>query len=276
MRGAWAVCKREFASYFTTPVGYVVVCTFAILAGLGFSLSFVYYCNATQAPATYGFEGVPDLEEVWLSAYLVFCGFLIMLIGPLITMGLLAGERSRGTIELLLTHPLRDRDIIFGKYGAGLGVVAVLMGLVGIHLAIVAHFTEVEPAVLWFGLLAVFLMSAAFLSLGLFVSSVSRSQMTAANLTYACWFIPYILSSFVDSLPEENPAPDAMGPAVRAIVGGAYDLLRGLLGQLSLDAHAEKMAEGIVDPTDIAYYVLVSAFFLFLTFRALESRKWRA
>ena len=118
MRNIWAVCWREFVSYFITPVGYIIVGTYAVISGLGFTASFLWHARATQSPADYQFEGVPNLEEFFLSPYLVFCGQLMLFIGPLITMRLLAEERNRGTIELLLTHPLRDRDIVFGKYGA--------------------------------------------------------------------------------------------------------------------------------------------------------------
>jgi ABC-2 type transport system permease protein len=276
MRNTWAVCKREFSSFFITPVGYVIVGTYAAITGLAFVSAFLLYCRITVSPAQYGQQGIPDFEEFMLSPYLVFCGQVIMFIGPLVTMRLLAEERSRGTIELLLTYPLRDRDIIFGKYLASLGIVAALMGVVGTHLAIMGRYVDVEPAVLWFGLLTAFLMGAAFMSLGLFVSSLAASPVTAGIVTFALWFISYVLGIAAADLPEGIEVPERLGQQVFLTVNFFYGIARQLAVELPLDRHAENMASGIVEPRDVAYYVLFAVFFLFLTFRALESRRWRA
>ena len=276
MRPMWAICKREFSGYFTTPVGYVVVGAFAAISGLVFSSMLLFYAKVSTNPSMYEYSTVPDFEEIFLSPYLVFAGTLIMFLGPLVTMRLLAEERNRGTMELLLTHPLRDRDILFGKFLAALGMLFVMMLVVGVHLVLVAHYATVEPAVLGFGLLTVFLMGAAFLSFGLFVSAMSSNQITAATLTFAFWFISYMLGSMNDKLPKTNPAPAEWAESVRNLIGHAYNLLLNIVNELPLDVHARQMAQGILAPKDVVYYLLVTAFFLFLTFRALESRKWRA
>ncbi|MDP7640576.1 MAG: ABC transporter permease, partial [Candidatus Hydrogenedentes bacterium] len=155
MSRIWAVAKREFASFFQTPVGYVVLGTYALITGLGFTASFIFYARMTQSPSTYALEGVPDFEETLLSPFLVFCGTVVMFIGPLISMRLLAEERRRGTMELLLTHPLRDRDIIFGKYLASLGMLIPMVAVISVYMVIVGVFVDVEPAVLVFGTITV-------------------------------------------------------------------------------------------------------------------------
>ncbi|MCC6142327.1 MAG: ABC transporter permease subunit, partial [Candidatus Hydrogenedentes bacterium] len=166
MRNTWAVCKREFASYFLTPTGYVSVGLVALLTGLAFSVSLFAYEKMSQDPSAYNFAATPDFEETFLSPFLVFCGMVVMFLSPLLTMRLMAEERNRGTIELLLTWPLRDRDIIFGKYLAALGMLAIMLLVLVIDMALVAWVTDVEPAVLVLGLATVFLMGAAVLSLG--------------------------------------------------------------------------------------------------------------
>ena len=276
MRGAWAVCKREFAGYFTTPVGYVVLGVYATITGLGFVASFLYYARITQSPADFDYQGVPDLEETMLSPFLIFCGQMVLFITPLITMRLLAEEKNRGTMELLLTHPLRDRDIILGKYFAALAMAFLLMIVVGVHMGLVAWLTTVEPAVLVFGLLAVFLMSAAFLSLGLFISAATRNQVTAATVTLGAFFLSYVLGSMGKDLSPANPAPESWSEGVRNMVGFVYGLFHQIVQELPVDAHAQNMTQGIVEPADLAYYVVFAAFFLFLTFRALEARLWRS
>ncbi|MDQ1255473.1 MAG: hypothetical protein QG656_64, partial [Candidatus Hydrogenedentes bacterium] len=253
----------------------VITGAFAAIAGLGFSASFLFYARVSVAPAEYAYTGVPDFEETLLSPFLVFCGMLVMFIGPMVTMRLLAEEKNRGTMELLLTHPLRDRDIVFGKYLAALGMLCVMLGVLVVDLGIVAYFVDVEPAVLAMGLVTVFLMGAAFMSLGLFVSALMSSQVTAGAVTFALWLISYILGSLAEDLPTDNPAPEQWPEALRNVIGSIYGVLSALIQQLPLDMHAKEMAQGIVEPKDIVYYLLFASFFLFLTFRALESRKWR-
>lgn len=276
MRNAWAVCKREFASYFQTPVGYLVVGTFALVSGLGFSASFLFYAKVSVNPSEYAYSGVPSFTEALLSPFLVFCGMVVMFIGPLVTMRLMAEERNRGTMELLLTHPLRDREIVFGKYGAALGMLLVMMAVMGVYLGIIAHYAVVETDVLLFGLAAVFLMGATFMSLGLFVSSMASNQISAGTMTFGLSLVLYIVGSLGENLPKKYPAPEKWPAALRDAAGTCYGVFREVVQQLPLDAHAKEMAKGILQPQDIAYYILAAAFFLFLTFRALESRKWRA
>jgi len=275
MNRTWAVCKREFNAYFLTPIGYVVVGMVALIAGMSFSISFITHADITQNPTLYAYTSVPDFEETFLSPYLVFCGTLIMFLTPLITMRLLAEERHRGTIEFLLTQPLRDREIIFGKYLAALGMLGTMLLVIGVNLTIMGYFVQVEPAVLAFGLLAVFLMGAACISLGLFISAVSKTQIMSGTMTFGITLILFIAGSLGENLPAQSPVPAEWPAGLAALLGTLYAVARGLIVELPVDAHAREMALGIVQPVDIAYYVLFSAFFIFLTFRALESRNWR-
>ncbi len=276
MRNTMAVCRREFASYFFTPIGYVVVGMFAAISGIAFTVSLFTYSRMSIEPTAYGFTSTPDFAETLLSPYLVFCGMLIMFLSPLITMRLVAEEKHRGTMELLFTWPLRDRDIIFGKYFAALGILFVMMLVIAVHLTLIARITHLEPAVLVFGLLTVALMGMAFISLGLFISSVTRNQITSGTITFGISLLLYVAGHLGEQLPAGNPTPSGWPEALRAAVGWLYGLARGLTVELAVDAHASEMALGIVQPRDIAYYLLFSAFFLFLTFRAFESRNWRA
>lgn len=275
MSRMWIIGKREFKSYFSTPVGYVVLGTFALISGLGFAFSFILYSFMTQTPAQYDLPAVPDFEEMFLGEYLVYCGLMMMFIGPLITMRLLAEERNQGTIEMLLTQPLRDRDIIFGKYLASLGMLLLMMLTASVNLAIVYHFVDVEVEVLLFGLLAFFLMGAAFLSMGLFVSSMCQSQMTAATVTFAIYFALFMLGYMSGDIPETIPIPADWPVNIQGYLASGYEVLLAIAKELPIDAHARQMAQGIFQPVDVAYYLLFIAFFMFLTFRSLEMRKWR-
>ncbi|MCK5863143.1 MAG: ABC transporter permease subunit [Candidatus Hydrogenedentes bacterium] len=275
MTNTFAVCRREFASFFLTPIGYVIVGMFAAISGIAFVLSLFTFAKMSVEPTAYGFTTAPDFAETLLSPYLVFCGMLVMFLTPLITMRLLAEEKHRGTMELLLTWPLRDRDIIFGKFFAALGILITMMLVIAVHMALIGSITPFEPAVLLFGLLTVLLMGSAFISLGLFVSSVTRNQITSGTITFGISLLLYVVGNLGEKMPTANPAPPGWPEILRTFIGHAYALLRGLAMELSVDAHAGEMALGIVQPRDIAYYLLFTAFFLFLTFRAFESRNWR-
>lgn len=276
MRNILAVARREFASFFVTPVGYVAVGLYAILSGVGFSLQFLMYSTTSQAPTQHGYTTVPDFEEWMLSPFLVYCGLLVMFLAPLITMRLVADERHRGTIELLFTFPLRDRDIVFGKFFAAVGMVLVMMLPVAVDLIIVGAMTEIEPAVLVLGMLAAVLLGVSFISLGLFVSAIAQNQVTAGFITFGASMLIYVLGSIGDKLPKINPVPQTWPEGLRDLGGNLYLFLRTLIKELAIDEHAEQMSQGIFNPQDPIYYVLFSAFFVFLTFRALESRNWRA
>jgi ABC-2 type transport system permease protein len=176
---------------------------------------------------------------------------------------------------MLFTHPLRDRDIVFGKYGAALAILALMFVITGVNMGIVNYFVDVEMEVLLFGLLSFFLMGASFLSMGLFVSSMCRTQITAATLTFAFYFVFYMMGYMADRMPEVLSVPAEWSAPVVANATALYDGLRAFVNELPIDAHARQMAQGIYQPADIAYYVLFILFFLFLTFRSLEMRKWR-
>ena len=276
MKYVWSVCKLEFAAFFLTPVGYVVLAIFAFITGFGFSANFFMYVKVSQAPNKYAYSSVPDFEEYLLSPFLVFCGMMIMFLAPLITMRLLAEERNRGTMELLLTYPLRDREIIFGKYFAAMGMVLLMMLVIAVDLGVIAYFVDVEWSVLLFGLLTVFLMGAAFMALGLFISALTPNQITSGTLTFGLSMILFVVGNLGNRMPEVITLPGTWPEVLAGPAIFAYDILRGLITELAIDAHAEEMAQGIFQPQDVAYYTLFAAFFLFLTFRALESRNWRA
>lgn len=276
MRNAWAICKREVLAFFTTPVGYVVVGTFALISGLGFTASFLFYGLMTESPSTYGFAAVPDFEETFFSPFIVYCGTLVMFIGPLVTMRLFAEEHNQGTIEMLFTQPLRDREIVLGKLGAGLVILLAMLAVTSVYIAIVYRYVPVEPAVLLCGMLALFLMGSALVSMGLFISALCRSQITAATATFGLFISLFIVGYFSDQLPEGNPAPETWSEQSREVGGAAYSVFRAVVLELPIDAHAKNMAEGVFHPADILYYLLIVGLFVFLTLRALESRNWRA
>ena len=113
------------------------------------------------------------------------------------------------------------------------------------------------------------------LAFGMFISAVSRNQITAGTLTFGLLLILYIVGSLSPDLPQALPVPESWPAMASEAVNGLYGGARAFMVELKIDAHASEMSQGILQPKDIAYYMLMSAFFIFLTFRALESRHWR-
>ncbi len=275
MKSAWNIGKREFISFFVTPSGYVVLGLIALLTGTAFVLSFLTYVQISQSPFQFGYTTVPDFEETFLSPYFVFCGIMIMFLSPLITMRLISEEYHKGTMELLLTYPLRDRDIIFGKFGSALAVLLLAVGLIAINVFLLLPFTDMEWSVFLFGLCSVFLMGMAILSLGLFISSLITYPITAGLVSFGVYLLLFIVGNVAEKMPQKTSLPNTFPGFLRGSVENIYWLFRSLLLELPLDNHAKNMALGIFEPKDIVYYLLCTAFFVFLTFRALESRNWR-
>ncbi len=276
MKSVWVIAKRDFQSFFYTPIGYVVVGIFALISGLAFVMSFNLYIRVSQEPTLFGYSTIPDFEETLLSPFMVFCGTLIMFLSPLITMRLFAEEKHRGTIELLFTQPLRDRDILLGKFLAAMGMVVMMMLVVGVQVGIMGYFAKVELLVLVFGVITVFLMGSAFISLGLFVSSISRNQITAGTIAFGLNLLLYIMGYTGEKLPEATPVPEHLAGILRVPIDFMYQIFRAFVVELPVDLHARELAQGVIQPNNVVYYLLFCAFFLFLTFRALESRKWRS
>ncbi len=275
MKSAFTVAKREFASFFVTPSGYVILGLIAMLTGVAFVMSFLTYVQISQSPFQYGYSSVPDFEETFLSPYFVFCGIMIMFLSPIITMRLLSEEYHRGTMELLLTYPLSDRDIIFGKFGSALGVLLLSVVLIALNVCLLLPFTEVEWSVLLLGLCSVFLMGMAVLSLGLFISSLIRYPITAGLVSFGVYLLMFIVGNIAEKMPATAPLPNTFPAVLQGIVNKVYVLFRALLLELPLDNHAKNMALGIFEPKDVVFYLLCTAFFIFLTFRSLEARNWR-
>lgn len=271
----FCIAKREFKSYFITPSGYVMLGLVGLLCGVAFSLSFLTYVDISQSPFQYGYSSVPDLEETFLSPYFVFCGILIMFLSPLITMRLFSEEYSRGTMELLFTYPLRDRDIILGKFLASLGILVLAVLVIAGNSILLLPYTDVEPVVLIFGLFSVFLMGMAVLSIGMFISSLIYMPITAGLVSFGLYLVLFIIGNIAEKMPTKNPAPETLPQVLQKIIGALYALARNLMLELPLDNHAKNMALGIFEPKDIIYYLLWTAFFIFLTFRSLETRYWK-
>ena len=237
MRTAQAVAWKEIVIYFSSPTAYIVGLIFLALTGFFFSRDLGNpFPEATLAPF---FQG----------AVIIF-----ILLAPALTMRLIAEEQKLGTIELLLTSPVRDWEVVIGKYIASLAFLLVLVALSFFYAILLFVFASPDPGPIWAGYLGLVLYGAASLSVGLLASTLTSNQIVAAVVAMGI-----LLALFFADL--------AFGA-----VGG---LAGEIIGEMSLKSHFDDFERGVVDTKHIVYFLSVTAFFLFLSVRALESRRWR-
>jgi ABC-2 type transport system permease protein len=255
MHSMYAVFKREVKAYFTLPIAYVMMGGLLFIVGLLYYMAFRWFLGVS-------FEAMRDpmmASELDLSAMVV--GATISTIGvvsvftlPLLTMRLWAEEKRTGTVELLLTFPLRDSSIVLGKFFAGLAVYVVLLILSLLYPLLAALFAHLDPGPIWAGYLGTFLLGATLFAFGFLCSTWTENQIVACALAWAGFLFFWLIGHAADF---------------------AGTTLGALFTQLSFARHQENFAKGIIETQDVVYFVLFTVFCLFLTLRSIESTRWR-
>ena len=241
------IAKREFRSNFDSPLAYVVICMSFFALGLMFFFLKGGFWQVDRATVQRLFEFTP----LGLSALVV----------PVVTMRLVAEERRSGTLEMLITLPVKDSDVIGGKYLGALGLVMILIASTLVYPIAMFAFPWKLGAVDWgpiqAGYLGMILASAAATGIGLLISSVTRSQVIAFFITFT------VLLALVGS--GTTLAGDL---ANKAGIGT-------VITYLSFQSHMNNFARGLIDTRAIVYFLSITVFSLMVAFRALESRKWK-
>ena len=259
MRGLYAIYRKELSHYFVSPVAYVLVGLFLVLAGFFFNFflsnaiqqSFIMQMQSTRfgAPQEY------DVTGVVLRAFLGLISTLILFLSPMLAMGVYAEERKRGTIELLMTSPVTDAQIVLGKFLASLTLFAVMI----LPTAILVCFMNFrsDPHLPWrmilVGYAGILLLGGSLLALGSLISSFTENQMIAGVLAFTASLMIWVMD------------------AGRKAEGWKGDLF----GYLSLIRHYDDFTRGVVDTSALIYYASFIFLCMFLTVRSLESTRWR-
>ena len=237
MKNTSAIAWREIKTYFTSPMAYIIMAVYTAIAAYYFVTSI---------------RGV--LPEATIRGFLIPSTLIFSLLSPLITMRLLAEEQKLGTLELLMTAPLKEYEIVLGKFIASLlTLISTLVPTVYLVMLLVM-FGSPDLGPIFTGYLGLILFGMATLSLGLFASSLSPNQIVGAVLAMGV----LIILSVIDLASN--------------YVGGIFVTL---VDQVSITNHFEDFSRGIIDTHDVVYYLLFTSFLLFLTIRSLESRRWR-
>jgi len=237
MRTAQAVAWKEIQIYFSSPTAYIVGMMFLALSGFFFAR---------------------DLNDPFPQASLVnfFDGatIIFILIAPALTMRLMAEEQKLGTIELLLTSPVRDWEVIIGKYVASFVFLIATVSLTLYYTILLYVFASPDPGPIYAGYLGLALYGGAALAIGLLCSTLTSNQIVAAVVAMGI-----LLVMFFADLAADN-------------IGGTASTI---ISEISIRSHFEDFDRGIIDTKHVVYYLSVIAFFLFMSVRALESRRWR-
>lgn len=258
MRNMLLILEKDVRSFFSSYVAYAVTGIFLLITGYFAFSSFLYFSLISFQLANNPFMGAEriNLTEVVLPALFLNMGVILLLMMPVLTMRSFAEERKRGTHQLLCTLPLRDTEIVWGKYLACLCVFLVMTLPTSLYFVVLRAVGGVfEWKILLSAYLGLVLLGGSFIALGVFVSTVTDSQVVAASLSFGCLLLFWIL-------------------------GWSGEMARGwfsaFLQNLSIFFHFERFAKGVISLADILYYVLFIAFFLYATLRALELRVWRS
>lgn len=236
MSATLAITKRELRTYFNSPVAYIVVTVFMLLAGyLFFNTLFIE-------------------KQAEMRGYFGLAPMLFTFIIPAMTMRLIAEEKGSGTLELLITMPVRDWEVVVGKFLAALGMLAVLLALTLVYAITLASIGPVDNGPTFGGYLGLLLMGGAYVAIGVMASSFTRNQIVAFILAFAISFALYLFGRIVQIVPES---------------------LQPIVAFLSMDGHFESISRGVIDSRDVVYYLSVMAVSLVIATVSLESRRWK-
>ncbi len=238
MSRAVVIAKREMSSYFFSPLAYVSMFLFLFASGLFFWNDFV-----PGQPAA-----LRNLFE-WMV-------WLLVIVVPILCMGLLAQEWSSGTIETLMTAPVDESDVIVGKFLGSLGFLLVLLAPTLVFVIMLRLYGQPDLGPILSGYLGILLVGALFIAIGLFCSSLTRSQIVAAVTTSAILFSLTILPWWISG--------EAALPA----------FWRNVADQAVFRRYTD-FSKGVIDIGNLVFFIVMTSVFLFLTVKVLESRRWK-
>jgi ABC-2 type transport system permease protein len=258
MRNVLAVAGKELRAYFHSPIAYLVMTVYAGLCGFffySFAATFVLQSFRMQAMGGMGGPAMSLNEYVIRPLLEGVLTVVLLLLMPLVTMRLYAEEKRSGTIELLLTSPLTDLQIILGKFLGALALYSVLVVITFGYLGILFLHGNPDAKPLLANALGLLLFGAALLALGMWFSTFTKNQIVAAVVAFAAFLLLFVL---------DWPA------------SYSYSRVTRVLSYMALTTHFDNFAKGVIDLSDVVYYVSVVLLGIFLTSRSVDALKGRA
>jgi ABC-2 type transport system permease protein len=253
MRTILAITRKELEQYFASPIAYVVVTLFMILTGFFFYVYLRFYLQSVQFSAQMGGAG-NELSQAIVRPFLANVSFFFLIMFPIFTMKSIAEEKKLGTYELLMTSPITTIQLLLGKFFGTVSIMLFILLLLAIYPLILFVYGSPDPGPIWTGFLGLFLLGSAFLSVGIFCSSITENQIVAAVLGFVFWLIFWIINFLTNS-----------------------EAWYGKVAQyISVYERFESFTKGILNLNDAFYFVSLAFVGLFATGIVLQSQRWKS
>ena len=254
MSNILAVAHKELKSYFASPMAYIIIGFFALVFGYFFIALLLFFDQRSMQVAGLGGSQTMNVNQDLLRPVFQNTMVIFLFVLPMITMRTYSEEKRSGTIELLLTAPLTDFQIIMGKFLGAMGLYAAMLGITLIHVGLLFIFGQPEVLQIVTTYLGLLLMGGCFISVGLLISSLTKNQIVAGMITFVVFLMLWIINWIASS----------MGPTTQEV-----------LNYLSITEHLDDFTLGVIDTKHLVYYFSVMAFGLFLTARSVDVERWR-
>ncbi len=255
MKNAWIICRKELRSYFASPIAYGLMAFFAAIAGYFFYVATAIFVTRGMESQMMGQSYPMDVNEWVIRPVMMNVSVIGLFIIPMITMRLFAEEKRSGTIELLATSPVRDLEIITGKWLAAFILYICILAISALNLVVLFAYGEPDWKPILVGYLGLLLQGGALLAIGTFISTTTKNQIIAGTATFAVCLLLWVF----DWISAYETAAWAK-----------------VMAYLSVVTHFEPFAKGVLDSKDVVFYLSVIFLGLFLTSRSMESLRWRA
>jgi ABC-2 type transport system permease protein len=253
MGNVLTIAQKELKSYFASPIAYIVIGFFALVFGWFYYVSVSFFLQASLQMGMPG-AGQVNINTMAIRPLLQNVAVVALFMLPLITMRTYAEEKRSGTIELLLTSPLTDTQIVLGKFLGAVALYALMLLVTWIHVGILFIYGNPEWKPIVTGYLGLLLMGSSFLSIGLLISSLTKNQIVAGMVTFAVLLLLWTL----------NWMSESAGPTMQKV-----------LSALSITERFDDFSKGVVSVSHLVYYVSFISFGLFLTAKSVDSERWR-
>jgi gliding motility-associated transport system permease protein len=255
VKNTWTIFRKEFKSYFASPIAYLLMAIFAVIFGYFFYVATAIFVQRGMESQMMGQSFPMDMNEWIIRPLLMNVSVIGLFLVPMISMRLFAEEKRSGTMELLMTSPVRDIEVILGKWFAALALYASILSLSVVSMAFLFAYGKPDWKPILVGYLGLLLQGGCLLAIGTFISTTTKNQIIAGGATFAVCLLLWVF----DWVSSYETAAWAK-----------------VMAYLSVMTHFEGFAKGVLDSKDVIFYISMIFFGLFLTARSMESVRWRA
>ena len=256
MTNILAIAQKELKSYFASPIAYIVIGFWSLLYGYFFVAILSFFVRQSMQMNQFGMQGpqAMNVNQQLIRPLLQNVNILVLFLMPMVTMRTYAEEKRSGTIELLLTSPVTDFQIIMGKFLGAMALYGAMLAVTLIHIGVLFMYGRPEWKPIVTTYIGLLLFGGCFVSLGLFISSLTKNQIVAGMVTFAVFLLLWIIT-WIGSFS---------GPTVDKITQ-----------YVSILDHLDDFGKGVLDTTHVIYYLSFITFGLFLTAKSVDSERWR-